>query len=96
MENNQITNYKGGRRGVRVPNDVKSYIIKRVKEGEKTVKEISDEHGLSINAIYKWLKDETGGSADPLITKLQKENQLLKQLVAELSLKIRESEKRGW
>jgi len=96
MEQNQIINYKGGRKGIRVPNDVKAYIIKRVKEGEKTVKEISAEHGLGIKAIYKWLKDETGGSADPLISKLQKENQLLKQLVAELSLKIRESEKKGW
>ena len=93
MEQNQIINYKGGRKGIRVPNDVKAYIIKRVKEGEKTVKEISAEHGLGIKAIYKWLKDETGGSADPLISKLQKENQLLKQLVAELSLKIIESEK---
>ena len=32
MEQNQIINYKGGKRGVRVPNDVKEYIIKRVKE----------------------------------------------------------------
>ena len=40
MEQNQIINYKGGKRGVRVPNDVKEYIIKRVKEGGKTVKEI--------------------------------------------------------
>lgn len=87
--------YKG-RRGVHVPKDVKEYILKRVKEGGKTVKEIAAEHGIGATAIYHWLKNETGGAFDPLVTKLQKENQILKQLVAELSLKIRESEKKGW
>ena len=87
--------YKG-RQGVHVPKDVKAYILKRVKEGGKTVKEIAAEHGIGTTAIYHWLKNETGGASDPLVTKLQKENQILKQLVAELSLKIRESEKKGW
>ena len=81
--------------GNNIPKDVKEYVMKRVKEGGKSVAEIAKEHGIGKTAIYKWLKEETGGS-DPLVFKLQKENQLLKQLVAELSLKIRESEKRGW
>lgn len=92
MDNN--TNYKG-KVGNNIPKDVKEYVLKRVKEGGKSVAEIAKEHGIGKTAIYKWLKEETGGS-DPLIYKLQKENQLLKQLVAELSLKIRETEKRGW
>ena len=91
---NTIT-YKG-RQGVHVPKDVKVYILKRVKEGGKTVKEIAAEHGIGATAIYHWLKNETGGASDPLVTKLQKENQILKQPVAELSLKIREGEKKGW
>jgi len=84
-----------GKVGNNIPKDVKEYVMKRVKEGGKSVAEIAKEHGIGKTAIYKWLKEETGGS-DPLIFKLQKENQLLKQLVAELSLKIRETEKRGW
>lgn len=92
MDNN--TNYKG-KVGNNIPKDVKEYVLKRVKEGGKSVAEIAKEHGIGKTAIYKWLKEETSGS-DPLIHKLQKENQILKQLVAELSLKIRESEKRGW
>jgi transposase-like protein len=94
MENN-ILNYKS-KRGVHVPGDVKEYILKRVKEGSKTLKEIAAEHGISVSAISSWVKDEVGGISDSSFLKLQKENQLLKQLVAELSLKIRESEKRGW
>lgn len=93
MEN--ITNYKG-KRGVHVPKDIKDYILKRVREGEKSAADIAEEHGVTRSAVYRWLKEETGGESNPLLGKLQKENQLLKQLVAELSLKIRESEKRGW
>lgn len=93
MENNKI-NYVS-KVGNNIPKDVKEYVLKRVKEGGKSVAELAKEHGIGKTAIYKWLKEETGGS-DPLIYKLQKENQLLKQLVAELSLKVRESEKRGW
>jgi transposase-like protein len=94
MENNQIKYV--GKRGVHVPKDVKEYILKRVKESGKSVSEVAEEHGISKSRIYFWLKDETSGSSDPQLQRLQKENQLLKQLVAELSLKVRESEKKGW
>lgn len=94
MENNQIK--YAGKQGVHVPKDIKEYIIKRVREGTKSVKEIAAEHGISNKAIYNWMKADTGGGSDSQILRLQKENQLLKQLVAELSLKIRENEKKGW
>mgnify|MGYP001596543432 CR=1 FL=1 len=95
MENNQ-TDYVS-KSGVHIPKGVKEYILKRVKEGGKSVAEIAKEHGISKSPIYAWLKNETSsGSSDPLLHRLRKENHLLKQLVAELSLKVRESEKRGW
>ena len=94
MENNQIKYV--GKSGANIPKDVKEYILKKIKESGKSVADISKEHGVGKTAIYKWLKEETAGSGDPQLFRLQKENQLLKQLVAELSLKIRESEKRGW
>ena len=83
--------------GKRIPKDVREFILKKIKEDGKSVLEVAKEHGVGKTAIYKWLRDETqSGSPDPQILKLQKENQLLKQLVAELSLKIRETEKKGW
>ena len=86
-----------GKQGIHVPKDVKDYILKRVKESGKPVAEIASEHGIPKSRIYTWLRDDTaGGSSDPQLLRLQKENQLLKQLVAELSLKVRENEKRGW
>lgn len=94
MENNQITYVP--KKGVHVPKDVKEYILKRVRESGKPVSEIAKEHGIPKSRIYIWLKDETASGTDPQLPRLQKENQLLKQLVAELSLKVRENEKRGW
>ena len=91
---NQI-NYVG-KRGVHVPTDVKEYILKRVRESGKPISEIAKEHGIPKSRIYMWLKNETSGSSDPQLFRLQEENQLLKQLVAELSLKVRETEKKGW
>ena len=91
-----VPNYQS-KRGVHVPADVKEYILKRIKEQGKSAAEVAKEHGIGKTAIYKWLRDASGGSShNSDVIKLQKENQLLKQLVAELSLKIRESEKRGW
>lgn len=94
MDNNKM-NFVS-RVGKSIPKDVKEYILKKIKEDGKSVPEVAKEHGIGKTAIYKWLRNETTGSSDPNILKLQKENQLLKQLVAELSLRIRESEKRGW
>jgi transposase-like protein len=94
MENNQVSYIS--RKGVHIPKDVKEYVLKKIKEGGKTVPEVAKECGVGRSAIYKWLRNETSGSADPQLLRLQKENQLLKQLVAELSLKVRENEKRGW
>lgn len=83
------------KRGVHIPADVKEFVLKKIREGGKTVSEVSKEHGIGRTAIFKWLRNDSGGSDSELI-RLKKENHTLKQLVAELSLKIRESEKRGW
>ena len=96
MDTPTVPHYQS-KRGVHVPTDVKEYVLKRIREGGKTAAEVAKEHGIGKTAIYKWLRDASGGSSNNTdVLKLQKENQLLKQLVAELSLKIRESEKRGW
>jgi len=81
--------------GAHVPKDIKEYVLKRVRESGKTIKDIASEHGMSRGTINRWLKEGSGESNTELI-KLQKENQTLKQLVAELSLLIRENQKKNW
>ena len=93
MENNIIYVPK---KGIHVPKDVKDYILKKIRESGRPASEIAKEHGITRAAVYRWLKNETESGSDLQLLKLQKENQLLKQLVSELSLKIRENEKRGW
>ncbi len=97
MENNNNSKQTSyiSRRGVHVPKDIKEYILKRVREGGKSISDVAKEHGISKGAIHRWLQGDVGGGSNQIL-KLQKENQTLKQLVAELSLKVRESEKRGW
>ena len=96
METTTVPSYQS-KRGVHVPADVKEFILKKIREGGKTCAEVAKEHGIGKTAIYHWLKGESGSTTnDAQVLKLQKENQLLKQLVAELSLKIREGEKWGW
>lgn len=94
MENN-IIKYVS-KSGTNIPKDVKEYVLKKIKDGGKSVADIAKECGIGKTAVYGWLRNETIGSSDPQVARLKKENQILKQLVAELSLKIRESEKRGY
>ena len=92
MENNRK---KGSHK--RVAKDIKNQILERVKVGDKTVKEIAEEHGLSSGAIYAWLSETVGSE----ITKkdfidVQKENKQLKELLGELTMKMSVSQKKVW
>jgi transposase-like protein len=83
------------KRGAHVPQDVKDYILKRIKESGKTVPEIAAEHGISKTTVYGWIADSGGGTTGE-VTKLRKENASLKSLVAELSLLVHTSQKKSW
>ena len=80
----------------RLPPDVKKQILERVKTSGKSVKEIADEHGISVKSIYTWLGKETSGSSDKSILKLEKENRELKQIIGELTVQLGVGQKRGW
>jgi transposase-like protein len=83
------------KKGVHVPQEVRDYIIKKVKEGSKTVSEISTECGVGTSAIYSWIEG-AGGATVSELTKLKKENTQLKSLVAELSLLVHTAQKKSW
>jgi transposase-like protein len=86
-------NYKP-KKGAHVPQDVKDYIFKRVKESGKSVAEIAAEHGISKTTVYGWMAEGSGGTTGE-VTKLRKENAALKSLVAELSLLIHTAQKKN-
>jgi hypothetical protein len=72
-----------------VPKEIKNEILAKVKGGEK-VAELARQYGISDKSVYTWLHQETG---DPVISiiqynRLKRENEELKKLIGELSLKL--------
>lgn len=80
----------------RVSKDLKNQILERVKTSGKTIKEISDEHGISKTTIYEWLKHGVDGTTTKEIRKLTKENKELKQIIGELTVQLGVGQKKGW
>ena len=77
-----------------VPKEIKNEILAKVKGGEK-VADVARQYGLSDKAVYTWLHQDTG---DPIISiiqynRLKRENEELKKLIGELSLKLSLGEK---
>jgi transposase-like protein len=80
----------------RIPLDLKKQILDRVKTSGKSVKEIAQDHGISIKSIYTWLSNETNGTTGKNILKLERENKELKQIIGELTVKLGTQQKKGW
>jgi transposase-like protein len=80
----------------RVSRDLKNQILERVKTSGKTIKEISEEHGISKTTIYEWLKNGVEGTTNKEIIKLVKENKELKQIIGELTVQLGVGQKKGW
>lgn len=78
----------------RYPRKVRDEIVARVKAGEK-VMDLASQYGMSDRVIYNWLRDDSGDESPSYskYNKLKKENEQLKWLVGELSLKITRGEK---
>lgn len=75
--------------------EIKEQILKRVKEDNLPVSQIAKEHGISPNTIYGWLKGKI--KAQPgwrELSKLQKDNKALLELVGELTVKLSQTQKK--
>jgi len=77
-----------------IPKEIKNEILAKVKGGEK-VAELARQYALSDKAIYNWLHQETGDQVISFVkyNKLKRENEELKKLIGELSLKLSLGEK---
>lgn len=75
--------------------DLKQQILERVKKGEKSIKEIAHEHGISEQSIYTWLRSTTIGFSGKDELKLRKENYELKQIIGELTIALSHAQKKG-
>jgi transposase-like protein len=79
----------------RVARDVKEQIISRIKNDGVTIKQASTEHGIPESTIATWIarKVDSQPSLGDLM-KLKKENDQLKLLLGEITLKLSETQKK--
>lgn len=82
------------KQGVHVHPDVKKQILERVRSGEPVPK-LAEEHGVTRNAIYRWLSQDATAPVSALeIGKLKRENQALLEIIGRLTVELSAEKKR--
>ena len=79
----------------RINAEVKADIIRRVKEEGVPIKQAAEEHGITDSAIYKWLGKGIEAPTFGEISRLQKQNKELFQIIGEMTLKLSEAQKKN-
>lgn len=69
------------------PKEIRDEILAKARAGER-VMVLAQQYGLSDKTIYGWLHKDTGEEIVSVIkyNKLKRENEVLKQIVGELTL----------
>ena len=77
-----------------IPKEIKTEILAKVKGGEKVV-DLANQFGVSDKSIYTWLHHESGDQVVSIVqyNRLKRENEELKKLIGELSLRLSFGEK---
>lgn len=76
------------------PKEIKDEILSKVRQGEK-VSALAKQYGISDKAIYNWLHKQTGEQVVSIVqyNRLKRENEELKKLVGDITLKMTLGEK---
>jgi transposase-like protein len=75
--------------------DVKEQILNRIKNEGLSVKQVAEEHGLNTRTIYSWLSRGVAGQPSLIeYSKLKKENQVLKEMLGEVTMELKRSQKK--
>ena len=79
----------------KVSPEVKEQILNRIKNDGLTVGEVAKEHGLPDSTIHTWIARKIEGQPTlGEVIKLKRENDQLKILIGEITLKLSESQKK--
>lgn len=80
----------------KISTEIKEEVINKIKHEGISVKEAAKLYGVSDRAIYDWLGKQAKGTVTLVeYNRLKRENDQLKQLVGEVTLKLSAQEKRG-
>lgn len=83
------------KKGYKIAPEIKEQVINRIKNDGVSVIDVAKDHGISTKTIYHWLGAKAGGTVSLLeYNKIKKENDTLKQLLGEITLKMTMDKKR--
>jgi transposase-like protein len=92
----EIIKYIRNMKKYKISPEVKEQIINRIKNEGISVAQAVKDHGVSDNTIYGWISKKVEGQPTlSELLKLRKENDELKRLVGDITLKLSETQKRN-
>lgn len=84
------------KKSYKISSDVKEQILNRIKNEGISVKQAASDHGLSDRTIYGWLAKGIAGQPSLMeYSKLKKENQALKEMLGEVTMELKRSQKKS-
>lgn len=84
------------KKSYRVPQEVKTDIIRKVKEEGVSVAQAAKDHGIHETTIYGWLgSGATSAPSWSAFARLQKQNRELFEVVGELTVKLSAAQKKN-
>ena len=79
-----------------VSKEIKEQILKRIRDEGVPVSQAAQEHGLKSNTVYTWLsKTVNAGPSILEMAKLRRENQMLKELLGQITLEMSLAKKKN-
>lgn len=84
------------KQGYRISTEIKDEIIKKIKHEGLSVTDAAKQYGISDKTIYNWLGTKARGTVSILEhNKIKKENEQLKQIIGDLTIKMSMDAKKG-
>lgn len=84
------------KQGYRISTEIKDEIIKKIKYDGLSVMDAAKQYGISDKTIYNWLGTKARGTVSILEhNKVKKENEQLKQIIGDLTIKMSMDAKKG-
>ena len=84
------------KKGHRVAKEIKDEIITKIKHDGLSVADAALQYGVSTKTIYSWLGTKAQGTVSLLEhNKVKKENEQLKQIIGDLTIKMSIEAKKG-
>ncbi|USN92319.1 MAG: helix-turn-helix domain-containing protein [Candidatus Nomurabacteria bacterium] len=84
------------KKGYKISAEIKAEVINKIKHEGLSVSDTANQYGISSRTIYDWLGTKATGTVSLLEhNKLKKENEQLKQIIGDLTIKMSIEAKKG-